>query len=120
MQVILSYSPEQISITDFSQSEGKEVLRKQGWLWQSITKHLTNDTLLKQVCFLGRDDKRRIEIAMPLYLFDLLKNEPLFVMNSDALRRLRCSGARSLIEYVASPRICAPFDNDLDLITETN
>jgi hypothetical protein len=105
MEVILSYAP-QIGFERVVNSE--TVLDTNNWLSMLIKKHFNKDYLE----YLGRDELKRIELCVPLSVFETLKNDPLFIMKAETLRRLRTT-RKDVLDYLMTSNINL-IDNDLD------
>ncbi len=89
---------------------------KGSWLYDLAKKYVPTDTD-KHISLVGLDSIKRIEVMVSIYLFNELKNDPVFIMKAENLRRLRTekidkSKHRQLIEYLCYP--ISHFDNDLD------
>mgnify|MGYP003480381073 CR=1 FL=1 len=107
MKAILSYAP-QCGIELLTPKNGELYLRKDSWLMMLIEKKYNGETIK----YLGRDNIGRVEIEMNVMLFKKLQNDPLFIMKSENLRRLRTSRL-SILDYLMTREVNL-IDNDLD------
>lgn len=110
MDVILSYNTlESLQLLDYNQIEKTEKLKPNCWLCTLIKEKYEN----KNVVFLGRDDKKRAEIQMSMELFNSLRSDPLFLLKSENLRRLRTIRKNSILDFLSTQGFNI-IDNDLD------
>lgn len=104
MKVILSYTPE--SATKIVKGHPEQI-DPFGWL-AALSKRYGSF-----IEYEGRDEKKRVEVSMSVSLFSCIKNDPLFIMEAEHLRRIRTEGQPNILEFLAGPRINY-IDNDLD------
>ena len=94
-----------------------KVIRGRGdWLWSLAQKYRPNKIdkdLGELVSYIGMDDKDRIEIRINLYLFEDMKDDPLFVSRAADMRRLRSGYVGGFLAYILLMGYRV-FDNDLD------
>lgn len=107
MKAIISYHPS-CGPQLLTFKDKKEVLRSDSWLVKLIDKKYES----KPVTFLGRDEIKRIEIEMDVHLFTRLRQDPMFIMKAEKLRRLRTT-RRDVLDYLMTSDINL-IDNDLD------
>lgn len=107
MKAILSYHPS-CGTELLTFSDGKEVLRKDSWLIRLINEKYEKADIM----FLGRDNQKRVEIEMNVDLFTKIKQEPMFIMKAEKLRRLRTT-RKDVLDFLMSSNINL-IDNDLD------
>ncbi len=89
---------------------------KGSWLYELAKKYAPNKTEEK-ISLIGLDTFKRIEIRVSVSLFEQLKNDPVFILRAENLRRIRSDNMPiTLLEYLINPRM-RKFDNDLDAIT---
>jgi hypothetical protein len=107
MKVILSYHPSCACELIYCK-DGKELLKPNNWLSQLIGNIRNNGN----VVFLGRDDKKRVEIQITLDCFTDIQHTPMFIMKAEKLRRLR-TVRKDFLEFLITPNVNI-IDNDLD------
>lgn len=105
MKAILSYRPSCIDLVDWV--DGEEILRKDSWLMS-----LANRYGIGSLKLCPRDELKRIVIEMSVDDFIKLKEDHLFIMKCEDLRRLQTT-RRSVIEYLVTSYVNT-IDNDLD------
>jgi hypothetical protein len=108
MKAILSYhsscGEELLELKD-----GKEFLKNDCWLISLINDKYKGNTIL----FLGRDAKKRVEIEISIGLFADIQHDPMFIMKSEKLRRLRTT-RKDILDFLMTSNINI-IDNDLDV-----
>lgn len=90
---------------------------KGSWLYELAKKYVPYETD-KQISLIGLDNLKRIEIMISVNLFEQLKNDRVFIMKAENLRRLRTikkdkTKGTHVLEYLCYPTL-KEFDNDLD------
>jgi hypothetical protein len=112
MDLIMTFRRESFFPCDID----KVVRGRGGWLWSLAQKYRPNKddkSLGDLVSYIGMDEKDRIEIMINLYLFEDMKDDPLFISRTVDMRRLRSAYVGGLLAYVML-RGYRVFDNDLD------
>lgn len=87
------------------------------WLYELAKKYVPYETD-KQISLIGFDSLKRVEIMISVNLFEQLKNDSVFIMHAENLRRLRTikkdtNKSKDILEYLCYPTLMS-FDNDLD------
>lgn len=81
----------------------------QTWIYSLVKKYNFD---LDNIFFLGVDDLNRVEIALPINIFEIIKGDRFFIYKCANLRRLRLSEKDSIGKLLYCNY--ANIDNDLD------
>ena len=111
--LIMSYSLSEHSL--YNRENNTSI--KGSWLYELAKKYVPYETD-KQISLVGLDKLKRIEIMISVNLFEQMKNDRVFILKAENLRRLRTvkkdqSKGTCILEYLCYPTL-QTFDNDLD------